>query len=282
MTAKSRKARSGEAYEDAYEGDPSGYDAESYAGAILEMKDVCLAFGGVRAVADVTFGVKRGAIAGLIGPNGAGKSSLLNVIAGALKPTSGVVLFEGRRVVGRSAHAMARLGITRTFQLSGEFGGLTVLENMLMGARRQRGESLMGALLGPRFWREEERTLVDRARRLLGECDLLAKEDDYARDLSGGQRRILEILRATMADPEVLLLDEPFAGVNKSTARRIEEYLRVLREKGMTMIMVEHELAFVDRLCDDVIVMAQGAVIGRGTMGDLRSSREIRQAYLAG
>jgi len=249
---------------------------------ILEVAALGVTFGGVRPVVDVSFSVKRAAITGLIGPNGAGKSTLLNVIAGAVRPSAGSVAFEGKRITRPSAHAVARLGITRTFQLSGEFGGLTVLENMLMGARAQRGESVIGALLGRRYWGAQERALITRAKELLEECGLVSKLDDYARDLSGGQRRIVEILRATMADPKLLLLDEPFAGINKSTARGIETYLATLRARGMTMIMVEHELASVDRMCEDVLVMARGSVIGRGTMRDLRGSRDIRQAYLAG
>lgn len=249
---------------------------------ILEVAGLGVRFGGVRPVVDVSFVPKRGVITGLIGPNGAGKSTLLNVIAGVVRPASGYVAFEGRRLSRATAHRVASLGITRTFQLGGEFGGLTVLENMLMGARSQRGESVLGALFGPRYWRAQERALVARACELLGECDLLPKQDEYARNLSGGQRRILEILRATMADPKLLLLDEPFAGVNKSVARRIESYLISLQDKGMTMIMVEHELASVDRLCEEVLVMARGNIIGRGKMHDLRASQDVRQAYLAG
>ena len=177
---------------------------------------------------------------------------------------------------------MARLGVTRTFQLGGEFGGLTVLENMLLGAREQRGETLRGALIGRRYWAAQERSLIARAQELLAECDLVSKQDEYARELSGGQRRIVEILRATMAEPKLLLLDEPFAGINKSIVRRIETYLTALRDQGMTMVMVEHELASVDRLCDEVFVMARGDVIGHGSMRDLRASQDVKRPDLAG
>ena len=177
---------------------------------------------------------------------------------------------------------MARRGIIRTFQLSSEFAALTVLENLLVAAPAQRGEALWQAALGKRYWRPQERAMVERARQLMARFDMSAKEDEYAGNLSGGQKRLLELMRGLMANPALLLLDEPMAGVNPSLARRIEQHLADLVCEGLTMLMIEHELAVVERLCDPVVVMAQGRVISEGTMADIRSDQEVLDAYLIG
>ncbi|MGH7642929.1 MAG: ABC transporter ATP-binding protein [Candidatus Dormibacteria bacterium] len=239
-------------------------------------------FGGVRAVAGVTFEVRRGQTVGLIGPNGAGKSTTLDMIAGAARPSAGTVAFHGRDVTRLAAYQRARMGIIRTFQTSSEFAGLTVLENLLVAAPRLRGERFLGALRGKWYWRDEERQAVEAARRLLERFELTDKEDQYAGTLSGGQKRLLEIMRGLMAQPEILLLDEPMAGVNPSLTRRIEGYLLELHLDGLTMIMVEHELGTVERLCDPVIVMAEGRVLKQGSMPELRKEREVLDAYLIG
>jgi ABC-type branched-subunit amino acid transport system ATPase component len=250
--------------------------------SLLEVRDVHRDFGGVRAVDGATFTAERGRITGLIGPNGAGKSTLMSIVAGALKPTAGTVLFEGADVTGWPPHRVARQGVIRTFQLSAEFSGLTVLENLLVAEPRQRGESLWGAELGRLYWGREEVELVARAREVLDRFAMTAKENELAGNLSGGQKRLLEIMRALMARPKLLLLDEPFAGVNPTLAREIETYLVRLRDEGLSMIMVEHELAVVERLCDPVVVMAQGRVIAHGSMTDVASRREVLDAYLVG
>jgi ABC-type branched-subunit amino acid transport system ATPase component len=250
--------------------------------AILEVLDVVRDFGGVKAVAGATFGAQRGRITGLIGPNGAGKSTLMGVIAGAIKPVSGTVSFEGRDVTGWPPHRIARLGIIRTFQLSAEFTRLTVLENLLVAAPDQKGESLFGAELGPLYWGRREASLVRTARDVLDRFGMAPKENELAGNLSGGQKRLLEIMRALMARPKMLLLDEPFAGVNPTLARQIEQYLLDLRDEGLSMIMVEHELSVVERLCDPVVVMAQGRVISEGSMRDVGARKEVLDAYLVG
>jgi branched-chain amino acid transport system permease protein len=251
-------------------------------GAILAVRDLRRNFGGVRAVSGASFDVPAGTITGLIGPNGAGKSTALNVVAGALRPTAGSVSFQGRPVTGLPAYRLARLGIIRTFQVSSEFAGLTVLENLLVAASAQRGESLRQAALGKWYWRRQQDELVARAREILRRFEMAAAEDEYAGNLSGGQKRLLELMRALMASPALLLLDEPMAGVNPSLARRIEEYLRQLRDEGLSMLMIEHELGVVDRLCEPVVVMAQGSVIAQGTMAEIRADREVLDAYLIG
>jgi ABC-type branched-subunit amino acid transport system ATPase component len=252
------------------------------AGALLTVRDLHRQFGGVRAVNGASFEVPASGITGLIGPNGAGKSTVLNVIAGSIKPTSGQIAYREQDITGLPPHKLARRGIIRTFQLSSEFSQLTVLENLLVAAPGQRGETLWQAALGKRYWRAQERAVVQRARELLARFDMTAKEDEYAGNLSGGQKRLLELMRGLMADPALLLLDEPMAGVNPSLARRIEQHLLDLRGDGLTMLMIEHELAVVERLCDPVIVMAQGRVISQGTMADVRADRGVLDAYLIG
>jgi len=250
--------------------------------ALLTVRDARRAFGGVRAVESVSFEVRAGTITGLIGPNGAGKSTMLGIVAGAIRPTAGAITFDGRDVTGLPTYRLARRGLVRTFQLSSEFARLTVLENLLVAAPGQRGESLWGALRGRRYWRRQEAESVEQARALLDRFALSDKEDEYAGNLSGGQKRLVELMRGLMGRPRLLLLDEPMAGVNPTLARRIAGYLEELRDSGLTMLMVEHELALVERLCDPVVVMAQGRVLSQGTMGELRGRREVVDAYLVG
>jgi len=256
--------------------------AASGATTLLTVRDARRAFGGVRAVESVSFEVRAGTITGLIGPNGAGKSTMLGIVAGAIRPTAGVITFDGRDVTGLPTYRLARRGLVRTFQLSSEFARLTVLENLLVAAPGQRGESLWGALRGRRYWRRQEAESVEQARALLDRFALSDKEDEYAGNLSGGQKRLVELMRGLMGRPRLLLLDEPMAGVNPTLARRIAGYLEELRDGGLTMLMVEHELALVERLCDPVVVMAQGRVLSQGTMGELRGRREVVDAYLVG
>src|SRR5947209_4407707 len=249
---------------------------------ILVVRDVSRDFGGLKAVDGASFSALPGHITGLIGPNGAGKSTLLGIIAGAIKPGAGTITFDGRSVTGLAPNLVARRGIIRTFQLSAEFAKLTVLENLLVAAPAQKGESLLGAELGRLYWGRGEDQLVEVARGVLDRFAMTAKENELAGNLSGGQKRLLEIMRALMAKPKMLLLDEPFAGVNPTLAREIEQYLLDLRDEGLSMIMVEHELSVVERVCDPVVVMAQGKVISEGSMRDVSARKEVLDAYLVG
>lgn len=239
-------------------------------------------FEGVRAVDNVTISVQRGRLTGLIGPNGAGKSTLLALLAGTLQPTSGQVLLNGRDITRLPAYRRARLGLVRTFQLASEFKRLTVMENLLSAVPGQSGDSLYGALRGRRFWRRDERAAVTRCEEMLTLFGLTDYANQYAGDLSGGQRRLVEIMRSLMAEPDVLLLDEPMAGVHPHLAHQIGRALVELCGQGMTIFMVEHELAIMDEFCDPVIVMAEGKVLAEGTMGVLRSRPEVVEAYLVG
>jgi branched-chain amino acid transport system ATP-binding protein/branched-chain amino acid transport system permease protein len=250
--------------------------------ALLAVREVVRNFGGVKAVDGASFDGQRGRITGLIGPNGAGKSTLVGVIGGQIKAASGSITFEGIEVIGEPPHGIARRGIIRTFQLSAEFAHLTVLENLLVAAPDQKGESLFGAELGRAYWGPREDILVSEARDLLDRFDMDSKESELAGNLSGGQKRLLEIMRGLMSKPTMLLLDEPFAGVNPTLARSIEQHLIDLRDEGLSMIMVEHELGVVERLCDPVVVMARGKVIAEGSMLDVRGRKEVLDAYLVG
>jgi ABC-type branched-subunit amino acid transport system ATPase component len=249
---------------------------------ILEVRDLTRSFGGVQAVAGISFGISPGKITGLIGPNGAGKSTTLNMIAGAIKPTSGTVLLQGAAITGLPSFQIARRGVGRTFQVSSEFPSMTVLENMLTAVQRPRGDALGQALLGRWYWRQSEETLLDRANGLLGRFDMTPMANEPASTLSGGQRRLLEIMRVLMAEPRILLLDEPMAGVNPSLSRRIESHLLELKAQGLSMLIVEHEMAVIERLCDHVIVMAQGAELAKGTMKAIRADQKVLDAYLTG
>jgi len=249
---------------------------------ILVATDVHRHFDGMRAVDGVSLEIPRGRITGLIGPNGAGKSTFLAVLAGTLRASEGAILFDGEDITRLPAHRRARRGLVRTFQLPSEFPGLTVLENLLVAAPHNRGDSLLGALLGKRYWIEDERRTVGEARELLKRFGMSDKESDYAGDMSGGQKRMIEIMRALMLRPRCLLLDEPMSGVHPRVIAEIRGYLRDLRSEGLTIVMVEHELHLVEELCDSVFVMAQGRLIGSGTMTTLRRQREIVDAYLVG
>ncbi len=249
---------------------------------VLRACDIVRDFGGVMAVAGATFDLFEGRITGLIGPNGAGKSTMVNIISGAIKPRSGSVRFQGEDITSEPVHQIARRGIVRTFQLSSEFGKLTVLENLLVAAPDQAGESFWGAMLGKRYWQSQEQSLVRDARELLARFGMKATEEEYAGNLSGGQRRLVEIMRGLMARPKLLLLDEPMAGINPTLAQEIMGYLESLRDEGLTMLMVEHDLAAVERVCDPVIVMAQGKVLAQGTLSILRKQQEVLDAYFIG
>jgi branched-chain amino acid transport system ATP-binding protein len=256
---------------------------EPFAGdVILECVGLSRSFEGVHAVDDVSLSFQRARLSGIIGPNGAGKSTALAMLAGTLPPTAGRILYRGEDVTSLPAYRRARLGLVRTFQLASEFKRLTVMENLIAAIPDQRGETFRGAFLGRRYWGAQEREAIDRAAAMLERFGLAALADRYAGELSGGQRRLVEIMRSLMADPEVLLLDEPMAGVHPRLAHQIGMQLVALCEAGITVVMVEHELSIMDEFCDPVIVMAEGRVLAEGTMAALRSNAEVVDAYLVG
>jgi len=249
---------------------------------VLEAVELTRHFNGVPAVEGVSFPLQRGRLTGLIGPNGAGKSTTLAMLAGTLPVSSGSIRYLGQDITATPAYKRARRGLVRTFQLASEFKKLTVLENLLSAVPSQPGDSMRGALLGRRYWRASEEQAIADATTMLQRFGLTEYANHYAGDLSGGQRRLVEIMRALMAGPTVLLLDEPMAGVHPRLAREIGQQLVALCNEGMTILMVEHELSIMDEFCDPVVVMAEGAVLAQGTMAELRNRSEVVEAYLVG
>jgi len=248
----------------------------------LRVSGVSRSFGGLRAVSDCSFVVRQGTVTGLIGPNGAGKSTMMNVLAGALSPDRGSIRFHGQEIAGLPAFKIARLGMARTFQLSSEFARMTVLENVMVAPLNQRGDSPLAALVGPRLWMREERRHLEAAWALLERFGLARLAQEYAGNLSGGQKRLLELARALQQQPRLLLLDEPMAGVNPSLAAQLADYIADLNQDGLTIVMVEHEMGTVERLCNPVIVMAQGSVLAEGSMARMRANPAVVTAYLSG
>jgi ABC-type branched-subunit amino acid transport system ATPase component len=237
-------------------------------------------FGGVRAVGDCTLSVDEGMILGLIGPNGAGKSTALGLISGFLQPDGGSVIFGGQPIQGWPGYRVSRAGLLRTFQSPREWAGLTVMDNMLIAAPQHGRNAIWRALLTRRALASDEAADRARAREVLDEFNLVRLRDEYAGNLSGGQKRLLEFARISMARPRMVLLDEPLAGVNPVLSRRIGEAIARLRAGGVTVLLVEHNLPFVERACDSIVVMAEGACIARGSLAELRADRRVVDAYL--
>jgi ABC-type branched-subunit amino acid transport system ATPase component len=248
----------------------------------LAVQDLAKRYGGVHAVDGVSFQIPSGSLTGMIGPNGAGKSTVLGMIAGAIKPDHGTIRLDNHDIAGMRSHRTARRGVIRTFQAASVFPHMTVLENLLLGAPPWSGERIHASLFLRARWRREERAQVAQAIALLDRLELPQHADTYAGELSGGQKRLVELGRAMMARPRLLLLDEPMAGVSRTLVPVIEELISELRHTGLTVVLVEHELAVVERLCSPVIVLAQGRVLVQGEMAEVRAHPEVRRAYLVG
>jgi ABC-type branched-subunit amino acid transport system ATPase component len=258
---------------------PVGVDSNP---VLLEVTDVVKAFGGVRAVNGASFTVREGSLTGLIGPNGAGKSTMIELISGFQAPNSGTIRYNGQFIQGLPAYKVSRLGLMRSFQTPREWGGLTVMENMLLAFPIRGREALWRSLflIGPLKRAEAEDRA--RARELLDHFGLLGLKNEFAGRLSGGQKRLLDFARLAAARPKMVLLDEPQAGVNPVLRVRMGELIREMVNDGTTVLMVEHNLPFVERLCDTVIVMATGKNIAEGTMQELRAHQAVIEAYLGG
>jgi branched-chain amino acid transport system ATP-binding protein/branched-chain amino acid transport system permease protein len=247
---------------------------------ILEVRDVAFSYGGVRAVNGCSFALTRGTVTGLIGPNGAGKSTLVEMLSGRLSPHEGEIVLESQSVVGRGPAAMSRLGVARTFQTARVFPRLPVLENVMVAAPGQRGEKPLKAIFGTRVWREQEKALRAEAVELLGWLGLTSHLERPAGSLSGGQRRLLEIARALMAHPRILLMDEPTAGVFPETSQLIARRVREIAQSGVTVLLIAHNMAFLSSVADDVVVMAEGRVLTRGPLEQVREHADVIAAYL--
>jgi neutral amino acid transport system ATP-binding protein len=246
---------------------------------ILVVDNVVRRFGGLTAVEVEHVEIQRGSITALIGPNGAGKTTFFNQLTGFDTADSGSWTFNGRTMNGVPAHKVARSGMVRTFQLTKALSRLTVLENMRLGAQRQKGENFVQALF-PALWRGQEDEITTRAEELLERFKLDAKRDDFAGSLSGGQRKLLEMARALMVQPELVMLDEPMAGVNPALTQSLLGHVKDLRDQGMTVLFVEHDMDMVRDISDWVIVMAQGAVIAEGPPSTIMSDERVIDAYL--
>ncbi|GAA0803926.1 ABC transporter ATP-binding protein [Spirilliplanes yamanashiensis] len=246
---------------------------------ILVVDKVVRRFGGLTAVNVGHVEIQRGAITALIGPNGAGKTTFFNLLTGFDKPDEGNWAFNGQPLQGVAAHKVARRGMVRTFQLTKSLNRLSVIDNMRLGATGQRGENFWRALI-PGLWKKQEQDVTERADELLARFKLDAKREDFAGSLSGGQRKLLEMARALMVNPEMVMLDEPMAGVNPALTQSLLGHVKGLRELGMTVLFVEHDMDMVRDISDWVIVMGQGEVIAEGTPDEVMADQRVIDAYL--
>ena len=236
-------------------------------------------FGGLKAVDVEHLEIPRGQITALIGPNGAGKTTLFNLLTGFDKPNTGRWSFEGSNLAGVPAFKVSRQGMVRTFQLTKSLGRLSVLQNMLLGARGQKGENIFRALI-PSIWRSQEKANTERADDLLRRFKLDAKREDFAASLSGGQRKLLEMARALMSDPKLVMLDEPMAGVNPALTQSLLGHILNLKSEGMSVLFVEHDMHMVRHISDWVIVMAEGRVVAEGPPETVMTDQAVIDAYL--
>jgi neutral amino acid transport system ATP-binding protein len=251
------------------------------ADAILRVRDLSKSFGGVRAVDGASLDVERGTITALIGPNGAGKTTLFNLVTGFIPPHGGAVEYTGASIYGKPPHRVAARGLMRTFQMTKALAAMTVLENMLLAEPRHPGERLSGLARHPLGWRRTENEARTRALALLERFRLATHANAYAATLSGGQRKLLELARLLMAEPPLVLLDEPLAGVHRVLGSELLAHIHELRaERGMTFFFIEHDMEVVMANADRVIVMAQGRVIAAGAPGDVRRNQAVIDAYL--
>jgi branched-chain amino acid transport system ATP-binding protein len=250
--------------------------------AILRTEGLRKSFGGLVATDDVSIAVERGSITGMIGPNGAGKSTLFNLISGFYEPDEGRVFVNGADVTDAQPHEVARNGLVRTFQTPRRLEGMTVREAMLVGAQPQTGESILPLWLSPSTVTEEERSNLDRAEELLERFEIEHLIDQPSTELSGGQSKLVELARAITTDPDVLLLDEPVAGVNPTLANDIKRFIRELNEEGQTFLIIEHDMPFIMDLAEPIVVLDQGSVLMEGSPAEVRSDQRVVDAYLGG
>ncbi|MBW1716950.1 MAG: ABC transporter ATP-binding protein [Deltaproteobacteria bacterium] len=250
---------------------------------MLEIKEVDKSFGGLKAVCDCSFRVEEGSITGLIGPNGAGKTTLFNVITGYYKPDTGSIFFEGEGIDGLPPHQIFQKRIYRTFQITREFAQMTVLENVMLMPENQIGEKIWNTWFRPASIRRQEKAIQEKALEVLEFVELIDLKDEYAGSLSGGQKKLLELARSMMAEPRMVLLDEPGAGVNLTLMKKLMANIRKLcKEKKITFFLIEHDMDLVMNLCNPVIVMSEGKKLAEGTPEEIKKDERVLEAYLGG
>jgi len=248
---------------------------------ILQINNISKYFGGLAAVSNCSLNIKKGSITGVIGPNGSGKTTLFNLIAGNLKPNSGKVIFNKEEITSIPSYELFSKGLLRTFQIAHEFTNLTVLENLMMVPGNQSGEKLMTALINPKLVKKEEETVKQKAYEVIDFLNLKHLANELAGNLSGGQKKLLELGRTMMVDAKIVLLDEVGAGVNRTLLKDIGTAIqRLNKEKGYTFCMIEHDMDFIKRMCDPVIVMAEGSVLFEGTPDEVMKNEKVIESYL--
>ncbi len=250
---------------------------------MLKLEGLTKSFGGLHAVDHCSLEIPAGHITGLIGPNGAGKTTIFNMIAGAMTPTSGKIIFEGQDITGTATHQLFHMGIVRTFQIPHEYGKLTVLENLMVAPPAQDGENLWKSVFSPGSVLKRERKVMRQAEEALEFLTISHLRDELAMNLSGGQKKLLELGRTMMTDAKLVLLDEPGAGVNPTLLKKLAEMIRRLKdERGYTFCIIEHDMDMIASLCEPVIVLAEGSVLMQGHMDDVRKDPRVLDAYLGG
>ena len=248
---------------------------------ILEINNLSKYFGGLAAVSNCSLKVKKGTITGIIGPNGSGKTTLFNLIAGNLKSSAGSVLFNNENITDVPSYELFSKGLLRTFQIAHEFTNLSVLENLMMVPGNQSGEKLMTALLNPKLVKKEEEIVKQKAYEVIDFLNLKHLANELAGNLSGGQKKLLELGRTMMVDAKIVLLDEVGAGVNRTLLKDIGTAIqRLNKEKGYTFCMIEHDMDFISRMCDPVIVMSEGSVLFEGTSDEVKKNEKVIDSYL--
>jgi len=248
---------------------------------MIVVEDVVKTFGGFRAVDGASMTIEEGTITGLIGPNGAGKTTLFNVIAGVLQPTSGRVTMEGQDITGLPPHALFHKGLLRTFQIAHEFPSMTVRENLMMVPGGQSGEVLWNTWFGRKRIANEERALQAKADEVIEFLTIDHLKEEKAGNLSGGQKKLLELGRTMMVDAKIVFLDEVGAGVNRTLLNTIgDAIIRLNKERNYTFVVIEHDMDFIGRLCDPVICMAEGHVLAEGTLEEIKANEQVIEAYL--
>ena len=248
---------------------------------MITINNLTKKFGGFTAVNNASLTIEKGSITGLVGPNGAGKTTLFNVIAGVYKPSQGTVFLDGKDITGLEPHQLFHRGLLRTFQIAHEFSTMTVRENLMMVPGEQSGEKLLDVWLNPSKIREEENLLRKKADEVIEFLEISHVANELAGNLSGGQKKLLELGRTMMVDAKVVLLDEVGAGVNRTLLNTIgDAIIRLNKERGYTFCVIEHDMEFIGRLCDPVIVMAEGGVLAKGTIDEIKSNEQVIEAYL--